>query len=167
VTQPQFVPITPSAQVRPSIATPHTTHVVGRPSETRRPAGPFTRGFGSPGPDQGFAMKLVKRLSSTLQLTSGEEVHDVEIGSALLASRRAGLFGRAPSIYDVQAALALFGYTEAGIDTALVAHRTARFQAVGHSWESQRALIDSVPEDLLRLSAGEIDSSVRRRLLAS
>ena len=167
MTQPQFVPIAPSAQVRPNNPVTHTTYLANRPSETRRPEGPFTKGFGSPGPDQGFAMKLAKRLSPTLHLSIGEDAHDIELGVALLASRRAALFGRAPSIYDVQAALALFGFTERDVDAAIVVHRQGLFQAVGHSWESQRALIDSVPEALLRLKAEEITSDLRRRLLGN
>ena len=112
-------------------------------------------------------MKLAKRLSPTLHLSIGEDAHDIELGVALLASRRAALFGRAPSIYDVQAALALFGFTEPDVDAAIVVHRQGLFQAVGHSWESQRALIDSVPEALLRLKAEEITSDLRRRLLGN
>ena len=166
MTQPQFVPIAPSAQVRPSVATPHTTHVEDRPVETRRPVGPFTHGFGAPGPDQGLAIKLATRLSASLQLQAGEDAHDIEIGVALLAARRAALFGRAPSIYDVQAIIALFGFNDAAAEAPLVAHRRGLFQAVGHSWEVQRALTDSVPQDLLRLKADEIDSGVRRRLFA-
>lgn len=165
MTQPQFVPIAPSAQVRPAMAATHTTHVTGRPAEKRRPNGPFQVGFGAPGPDQGFALTLAKRLAPSLVLLAGEDLHDVEVGAALLASRRAALLGRAPSIYDLQATMALFGYFDTDTEAAVVAHRQRLFQAVGHSWEAQRALSDSVPEALLRLKADEIDSSVRRRLL--
>ena len=58
------------------------------------------------------------------------------------------------------------GFNDAAAEAPLVAHRRGLFQAVGHSWEAQRALTDSVPQDLLRLKADEIDSGVRRRLFA-
>ncbi len=107
--------------------------------------------FGHPGPSQGFALTIAHRLSSSLVLTSGESHHDVEVGAAAIACRRAALFGRAPQVFDVRLALSLFGF----LDTAapeLVALRKTRFSGVSHSYPLQRLLADSIPESTLTLS---------------
>jgi len=73
------------------------------------------------------------------------------VGAALIAARRASLYGRAPSVYDLKVALGLFGYLAAA-PADLVAYRGSLFQAVSHSWVAQRQLVDSVPEAALRLT---------------
>ena len=72
MTQPSFVPVVEADQVRrayqlqvPSIWT------TSRPSElrgTRQPSGTF---LGTPGPDQGFALKLARRFEDRLVLGAG------------------------------------------------------------------------------------------------
>jgi hypothetical protein len=156
--QPSFVPITEADQVRPTTAQPHPTWVEGRPSEERRPTVRTGAGFGSPGPDQGFAIKLAHQMKGRLVLEAGEDAHDVEIGAALVASRRASHFGRAPAVYDLEVALGIFGYL-APAPPELVAYRGSLFQAVGHSWEAQRALVDSVPSSALLLSPEQAAAS--------
>ena len=64
------------------------------------------------------------------------------------------MFGRAPSIYDVEVALGIFGFFDSP-STELVAYRRSLFQAVGHSYTVQRRLVDQVPEASLRLSPAE------------
>ena len=156
--QPSFVPITEADQVRSTIAQPVPTHLAGRPGEMRTPRSSRGAGFGSPGPDQGYALKLAHGLASTIVLAPHEERHDVEVGAALIASKRASLFGRAPSVYDLQVALGLFGYlAEAPQD--LVEYRGSLFQAVSHRWVAQRELVDSVPEAALRLAPAEAAAS--------
>ena len=111
MTQPTFVPITEADQVRPA----RHLHVpeawtTGRPAELKTPIAPKGRSIGTPGSDAGFALRLAARFAHDLKLTEGETEHDVLLGSALIAARRAALFGRGPSIYDLQVALALFGF---------------------------------------------------------
>jgi hypothetical protein len=109
---------------------------------------------GTPGPDAGFALRLVRRFAPELKLTEGEEEHDVLVGAALIAARRAALYGRAPSIYDLQVALALWGFlVEAPAD--LVAARRRAFASVSHDYVAQRALVDAVSEESLRLTPAE------------
>jgi hypothetical protein len=156
--QPSFVPITEADQVRPTSAQPSPTWLEGRPSEVHTPQAPSGRGFGSPGPDQGFAIKLAHGLKGRLVLAPGEDAHDVEIGAALIASKRASGFGRAPSVYDVQVALGIFGFLGEAPE-GLIEHRRGLFQAVGHSWVAQRALVDAVPDAALALGPEEAASS--------
>lgn len=152
--QPSFVPITQADQVRPTTRQADPTHVTGRPSELRTPDAPHGQGFGKPGPDQGYALRLAHLISERIVLAEGEDHHDVEVGAALLGARRAAMWGRAPSVYDLEVALGIFGF----LDTApadLVAYRKGYFQAVSHAWMAQRALVDSVPEAALRLTPAE------------
>lgn len=164
--QPTFVPVPDADRVRPSIPAPIPTKArKGRPGEIRSPVLPSGRGYGTTGPDQGYALTLAHRLAPRLRLADGEDRHDVALGVALLGARRAALVGRAPSIYDLEVAAGLFGYlTEAPAD--LVARRRALFRGAAHDYDAQRALIDSVPEAALGLppdAAGDT-SQWRERL---
>jgi hypothetical protein len=104
---------------------------------------------GTPGPDAGFALRLARRFEHDLRLGDGESEHDVLLGVALIAARRAALYGRAPCIYDVQFALTLWGFlTEVTPD--LQADRRQAFSSVSHDYVAQRALVDAIPEETLR-----------------
>ncbi len=152
--QPSFVPITEADQVRPTLRQADPSHVAGRPAEMRTPDAPHGKGFGKPGPDQGYALRLAHLISERIVLADGEDHHDVEVGAALIAARRAAMWGRAPSVYDLEVALGIFGYL-APAPADLVVYRTGLFQAVSHAWMAQRALVDSVPEAALRLTPAE------------
>ncbi len=160
MTQPSFVPITEADQVRPALR----LEVPGawepdRPAELRIPRATPGRGMGTPGPDQGYALSLARRFSDRLVLSAGEHEEDVRVGAALLASRRAALFGRAPSVYDVTAALGVFGFLGRA-PTDLVEARRELFASVSHDYVLQRALVDAVFEDTLRLTPAEIEATV-------
>ena len=160
MTQPTFVPITEADQVRPALH----LHVPGswtttRPAELRSPTALRGRGVGTPGPDAGFALRLASRSAHDLKLTEGESEHDILVGCALVAARRAALFGRAPSTYDVQLALALWGFL-VDVPQELALARRQAFAGVSHDYAAQRALVDSVPEELLRLSPAEAEARV-------
>jgi hypothetical protein len=116
---------------------------------------------GTPGPDAGFALRLAHRYEDELRLGEGETAHDALVGCALIAARRAALVGRAPCIYDVQVALALWGFL---IDAPqeLRDARRAAFSAVSHDYVAQRALVDAVSEETLRLTPAEAHAQVQR-----
>jgi hypothetical protein len=115
------------------------------------PARTGGRNVGTPGPDSGFALRLAKRFEHELLLGEGESAHDVLLGVALVAAKRSALFGRAPSVYDVRFALNLWGFLEE-VPADLRVARKAAFSGVSHDYAVQRALVDSVPEETLRLS---------------
>ena len=153
--QPTFVPVPDTDRVRPSIPAPVPTRArTGRPGEVRAPIPPSGPGFGTTGPDQGYALSLAHRLAPRLRLLAGEDRHDVALGVALLGARRAALAGRAPSIYDLEVAAGLFGYLSAA-PVELVAYRGPLFRGVAHGYDAQRALIDVVPAAALQLSPVE------------
>jgi len=155
MTQPTFVPIAEADQVRPA----RHMHVPGswttsRPAELVVPAVRRGRGVGTPGPDSGFALRLANRFAHDLKLAEGESEHDVLLGVALVASKRAALFGRAPCVYDVRFALNLWGFLDP-VPAELLAERRAAFSSLAHDYVAQRRLVDSVPEETLCLSPEE------------
>lgn len=126
--------------------------MAGRPGEIvgPQPSGP---GLGHQGPDQGFALTLAQRFVGSLHLTAGEHERDALAGAAAVAMRRAGLFGRGPSIHDLTVALTVWGFL--GPPAAeLVEFRRGRFAEVSHPhhYLQLRRLVDTVPEWVLRLA---------------
>ena len=157
MTQPKFVPIAEADQVRPA----RHLHVPGswtasRPAELVVPSRIGGRSMGTPGPDAGFALRLATRFVHDLCLGEGESEHDAVAGIALIAARRAALFGRAPCVHDVRFALNLWGFLSDAPD-ALQETRRAAFSALSHDYEAQRALVDRISEDTLRLSPDEVE----------
>jgi hypothetical protein len=152
MTQPTFVPIAEADQVRPALHLDVPgAWTTSRPAEVVVPAVRRGRAIGTPGPDSGFALRLAKRCEHDLVLGDGEVAEDVVLGVALVAAKRAALLGRAPSIYDVRFALSLWRFLDTDVPVELRATRRALFSSVSHDYVAQRALVDAVPEETLRL----------------
>ena len=163
MTQPSFVPIVEADQVRPALRleTPRRW-TGGRPGELAFPVrvGGGT-GRGTPGPDQGYAMRLARHVEDRIRVQPGESVEDALVGCALLAARRSALLGRAPTMQDVEVACALWGYCEVDPPSALVDERRLAFSSVAHDYAAQRALVDRVTDATLLLSPEQVTASVR------
>jgi hypothetical protein len=152
MTQPDFVPFGGADQVRPALRLEAPRRwTSNRPAEQQYPARSIGGSRGTPGPDQGYAMLLARRFEDRLVLTEGEHAEDVLLGCALLGARRCGLVGRAPTVYDVEAALTLWGFLTVA-PPGLVEVRRLAFSGVSHDYPVQRALMDRVPESALRQS---------------
>ncbi len=109
--------------------------------------------LGSPGPGQGYAIKLGNRFHGKLRLVEGENEHDVILGCLGVANKRASSFGRAPVIHDFEVAFSLFGYLGDDVPTpAQLEVRRKMFEAAGHHYEVQRSIADRVSEELVRKS---------------
>jgi hypothetical protein len=152
MTQPSFVPIVEADQVRST----YRLRVPGiwtqsRPSELRGTAAPAGPSFGTPGPDQGFALKLARRFEDRLEVSPGEPVEDVISGCTAVAMRRAARFGRAPLIHDLEFALTLWGFL-GGAPDDLVVERAPLFRSAAHHYSARRAIADAVVADTLRMS---------------
>ncbi len=117
--------------------------------------------LGTPGPDQGYALKLARQFDGRLVLTAGESAEDAVAGCIAIALRRASLFGRSPMIHDLTLAFTLWGYLGEA-PTELTSVRRERFAAVAstHHYEERRALVDAVPDDILRMTPVEVAALV-------
>ncbi|MGO8871404.1 MAG: hypothetical protein ACLQPH_08375 [Acidimicrobiales bacterium] len=162
MTQPSFVPIVESDQVRrayhlqvPSIWTQ------SRPSELRGAAQPSGPLLGAPGPDQGFALKLARRFEDRLELTPEESADDAIAGCTAVAMRRGARVGRAPAIHDLTFAFTLWGFL-GGAPADLVEARRPLFQSAAHHYRSQRVIADSVTEEALRLTPEAVAGQLGR-----
>lgn len=104
------------------------------------PTGP---GFGTPGPDTGWALVLIRR-AGIPELTDGLE----KVLSALMAAR-AGSFGRAPTPEDLEVARLV-----CGLDAALPDHLRERCErwvdATAHDRPPGRTALEETGIDLLR-----------------
>ena len=152
---PQFVPSTLDEQPRRGLEIPPAERWVSdRPGElgAAQPVGPQ---LGRPGPDQGFALHLVRQFEPKLVVPPPETTDDAIAGCLGVALARASLFGRAPVVHDLEIAFRIWGFLGDAPD-ALVAFRRPLFEAVSHRYADQRAIVDHVPESTLRLRHGEI-----------
>ena len=174
-----FVPPDPSARPRqqqnlpPGVALP--------PASDWRPDRPGDLGaaqpegalLGRPGPNVGYAYTLAQRAKDRLRLSPSERAGDAIAVVAEIAGKRAARFGRAPVIGDIDLAIALLGYDDAAGD-AFVAARVGLVHDAAHSYRRRRALVDAVPDALLRSkpsqAGAEIESwraSIRSTLTAA
>jgi len=162
-----FVPPDPNARPRqqqnlpPGVALPPAgAWSADRPGDLgpSQPAGPL---FGSPGPNVGFAYTLAERVKDRLRLAPSEHVHDALPVIAEIAGKRAASFGRAPVIGDIDVALAILGYDGSASDDFARA-RAILVHDAGESYPRRRALVDRVPDALLREKLGDAKPDVER-----
>ena len=86
-----------------------------------------------------------------------------EAGATAIATKRSGLFGRAPVLFDVQVGLIVWGFLDDTVDSGLAGIRPGWFDEVHlrHNYSDLRRIADSAPEDVLRLPHGEIEERHR------
>lgn len=159
---PKFVPVSPVGAFRAGETLPAAAQWrADRPGDLGA-AQPKGAKLGSPGPDQGYAIKLVNMFHGKLNLAEGEHEHDVMAGILGVALKRASLYGRAPVIHDVTRALDVFGFRSSTSSPDLVAFRTSLFEAAGHHYELQRSIADVVPESTLTAGAFVFENAHQR-----
>ena len=102
---------------------------------------PRGRGFGTPGPDTGWALKIIRQIG-------GDIDPNLEHVLVALMSARAASYGRAPVPEDLAVAKLLCGMGE-GLPLDLSARRRRWVQAVPHERSKGRtAVAEVVPEHL-------------------
>lgn len=111
------------------------------------PSGP---GFGTPGPDTGYALRLLADLP--LVLGRDERRADAEGILAVLMGARASRFGRAPIAEDAEVAMMILGFPAPGAPAADPAGRRRFYPGA----EGRRRLLESVSPALLAAPAAEI-----------
>jgi len=132
-----------------------------RPGDLEPAAGPGGTGvlFGTPGPDSGYALTLAGRFADEIRVVAPETVHDAEVLAAHVAMRRGGLFGRAPVRPDLELGFTLFGWLgEAPPD--LVEWRRFAVAGVGHDYARRTALVEAIPEWVVRQRPDQIRDRV-------
>jgi hypothetical protein len=163
---PEYVPVSPTEKVRlpwesPDHVPPPWT--LDRPAEVamgRQPVGPR---LGSPGPDIGYALTLLPVIRPELRLARGELTADAEAGCGAIAMRRAAVFGRAPVIHDLRVAFTIWGFLDDQPPVEHVAYRRPRFAGAAHDYETQRAIVDQIPDATLRLPLSDVKASYPAR----
>jgi len=120
---------------------------------------PSARGLGYQGPDQGYALKLANRLRPEVVTQANEAVEDAIAGCTAIALRRASTIGRAPVIHDLRLAFTMWGWFDSSPPADLLAARRTAFAGVAdtlHHYDLRRDLVDSVPEETLRLAPAQV-----------
>lgn len=131
-----------------STATPEFSRIK-KPGLQRSAIVATGKGQGTQAPGEGFALSIAHREVAKLNFEHEHDRHDVEIGIALVAAKRASLVGRGPQLGDVQVAMALFALQE---DSVVDHHLAGPFVGVAHSYVAQRRFVDAVSnEDLLAI----------------
>jgi hypothetical protein len=118
---------------------------------------PSGDGFGTPGPDAGFAKTLISR----------DEIDDrsPELESVLSAIMvaRASSFGRAPTRGDLEAAKAMCGIGGSNAPEWVHERRSHWMHAVAHDKPKGSTAVSEVDRDLLGKSPEEIRSALAQR----
>jgi hypothetical protein len=156
---PDYVPVPPTQKVRLPWESPDhvpSPWTLDRPDEVatgRQPVGPR---LGYPGPDIGYALTLVPLIRPELRLAPLEQAADAEEGCVGIAMRRAAIYGRAPVIHDLRIAFTIWGFLDQQPPDELVAYRRPRFAGAAHDYETQRAIVDQIPDETLRLPLSDV-----------
>ena len=128
-----------------------------------QPLGPR---LGTPGPDQGYALVIARRLAPDLDLQPGEVEEDVIQGCLGVALKRASLFGRAPVVHDWRIAFTIWGFYDPDPPDDLLTLRRTMFEGVGnvlHHYTEARRIADMVPEATLRMTPALADGNYPER----
>jgi hypothetical protein len=142
VTQPTFAPVPASGTVRPTMktATPELARTP-KPGLQRSAHLVVGQGQGTQAPGEGYALTIAQREVAKLTFEHEHYRHDVVIGVALLAAKRASNVGRAPQLGDVQVAMEIFALRA---DTT-IGHELAKpFVGIAHSYVAQRKFVDAI-----------------------
>jgi hypothetical protein len=115
--------------------------------------------FGSTGPDLGYGLKLARMLQPRLKLGEGEHAVDAVAGCFAVGAKRAASFGRAPVIFDMELAYALWGFLD-GAPADLVAFRAPLFMGAAHEYWEQRSIVDRVKPSTLRMTPAQVKAKL-------
>ncbi|MGI9648593.1 MAG: hypothetical protein ACR2OI_08760 [Acidimicrobiia bacterium] len=131
-----------------------------RPGDLHSPDDvPWGGGFGTPGPDTGYALKLAA--GAEYELEEGESRHNVDATLAVVMSMRASSTGKAPSADDLSFALLLLGLDAReevpdSVTSRLVAARKQWAPRAAHSNLAARQMSGLLPPELLALSPADL-----------
>lgn len=154
--QPDYVPMTRADEVRAAERMPAPdTWRADRAGEVVGAGPPRGKQFGTPGPDQGYGLKLARMVGERAELGKNEHREDAVLGCMAVGLKRAARFGRAPVVYDMELAFTLFGFLP-GAPADLVAFRRPLFEGAAHEYWAQRRIADRVPDETLALAPAAV-----------
>lgn len=104
--------------------------------------------LGHAGPNNGFALSLIKLESPKLNLVEHEHRHDVEVLLSEIAMRRSSNYGRAPMIGDIRFAMHLLGY-DAEPTQGEEKWRPRLVSGCGHDEHRRRIIVNSIPQEII------------------
>ncbi len=118
---------------------------------------PSGDGFGTPGPDAGFAKTLISRADI--------DGHSPELDAVLSAIMvaRASSFGRAPTTTDLEAAKAMCGIGPGDAPDWVHERRERWMHAIAHDKPQGRTAVSELDRDLLGKTSDEIRSALKQR----
>ena len=171
---PYHVPTSPLQNVRSYQSPPRRDRSWwgNRPGDLGGDGQPEGERLGAPGPDQGYAYKLIGQFAGKVFTSEAEHGDDVVAGIVSVAMKRSALFGRAPVVHDLAVAFTVWGYFDEKPPAELVKLRTRLFEEVSnpHHYRELREVADAVPAETLRLTPAEVTRRYRenwRGLLAA
>lgn len=141
----------------------------GRPGDEVATGQPRGLLLGSPGPNVGYALALVRRASDRFALAPHEHFEDAAAVVGDLGMRRAASYGRAPVMPDIECAMLVFGY-QGGVAPDFAEWRASVVEGAAHDYSRRRELCDAVSLDELRLALPALTSrieDVRREVRAT
>lgn len=123
-----------------------------RPGELTGTGVPWGGAFGTPGPDAGYALKLVAHRD--LVLAEHEHRADADAAVAAVAAARASYLGRGPAKPDVDAGIVILGYDR---PCDFGAARAAAIGGAAHHHPDRiRDVIAGIPVDVFDASVDEL-----------
>lgn len=142
----------------PSPGTARRWSPSSRPGVITTPAEmPSGDGFGTPGPDAGFAKTLISRAGLTDRSPELESVL-----SAIMVAR-ASSFGRAPTQGDLDAAMAMCGLGGGDAPDWVHARRKHWMHAIAHDKPKGKTALSELDRDLLRQTPDQIRAALKQR----
>ncbi len=150
----------PRGSIGPMVARPWRAN---RPGDFSGPGDvPSGPGFGTPGPDTGYALRLLSERD--MDLDADEDIGRVRTAAINLVSARAAHSGRAPSRTDIDAVLAILGLDESvsgTVRSALGADRRRWVAKAAHGAMYGRAMVAAVDKELLYAPLTEVVDKLR------
>ena len=125
--------------------------VISTPAEM-----PSGDGFGTPGPDAGFAKTLISRAD-----IDGRSPELDAVLSAIMVARASSL-GRAPTTTDLEAAKAMCGIGRGDAPDWVHERRRQWMHAIAHDKPQGRTAVSEVDRDLLIRKPDEIRSALKQ-----
>jgi hypothetical protein len=156
---PEYVPVKPMDDVRTYESPPRRpdSWLAQRPGDlkTGQPRGTH---FGNPGPDQGYALVLARRMQHRIFVQPGESLDDAIYGCLPIALKRASLMGRAPVIHDLTVAFTIWGFLDEDPPSDVVETRKPLFAEIANAnhYLEREHLLAMVLTSTLRMSPDEV-----------